>query len=92
MKKGQTVIFTDDYIDTIIRHRDITKQKYQVENMPGEKQKLKQKLDAWEQALEKAECFQGVIREVKNKDIEKLMSVVTMEGSEYSAKDLQVIF
>lgn len=92
MEKGQTVIFNNDYIEQIIRHKDITQRKYQIENMPQEKQKLKQKLDAWEQLLEKAECFQGIIREVKNKEIEKLATIVTMEGTEYPAKHLQVIF
>ena len=51
---GTTVIFNEEYIDEIIRHRDIAKRKYEVENMPKEKEKCKQSLDAWEQKLEQA--------------------------------------
>lgn len=92
MQKGQKVIFTQDYIDELTRHRDIAKQKYEVENMPQEKSALKQKWEAWEQVLEKAECFQGIVREVKNPEMEKLATVITMEGSEHSLKNLQPIF
>ena len=53
---------------------------------------LKQKWEAWEQVLEKAECFQGIVREVKNPEMEKLATVITMEGSEHSLKNLQPIF
>ena len=36
---GTTVIFNEEYINEIIRHRDIAKRKYEVENMPKEKEK-----------------------------------------------------
>ena len=88
---GATVIFNEEYIDEIIRHRDIAKRKYEVENMPKEKEKCKQSLDAWEQKLEWAESFQDSIDHIKHLDIPNLTVVRTMGGYAYPAKYLQVI-
>ena len=91
MKKGNTVIFNDEYIDEVIRHRDIAKKKYEVENMPNQKARLKEELDAWENKLAWAEEFQDTIDTLVNVEIPKITAIKTMGGYEYPAKYLQVI-
>ena len=91
MQKGTKVIFNQDYIDEITRHRDIAKRKYEVENLPKEKQEAKQVYDYWERKLEFAENFQDTIMELKHTDLPNLTVVKTMNGGEYALKSLQVI-
>lgn len=91
MKHGSTVIFNSDYIEEIIRHRDIAKRKFDVENLPAQKAKAKAEYEAWETKLEWAEEFQDHIEEIKNMDIPNITVIKTMGGYEYPAKCLQVI-
>ena len=91
MQHGATVIFNEEYIDEIIRHRDIAKKKYEVENMPQAKAKAKEEWDAWENKLAWAEEFQDTIDKFVNVDIPKMTAIKTMGGYEYPAKYLQVI-
>ena len=91
MKHGATVIFNQDYIDEVIRHRDIAQRKFDVETIPSKKNEAKAALDAWEAKLEDAECFQDVIQEIKHLDIPKMTAVRTMGGRELPVRMLQVI-
>lgn len=91
MKQGTTVIFNQDYIDELVRHRDIAQRKYDVENIESQKQKAKAVLDAYQQRLEFAENFQDTILEIKNMDVPHITAIKTMGGQEYPASVLQVI-
>jgi len=91
MKQGTTVIFNQDYIDELIRHRDIAQKKYDVENIESQKLKAKQNLQMCEQRLEFAENFRDTIFEIKNMDIPHITAVKTMDGHEFPASVLQVI-
>ncbi len=91
LKHGSTVIFNNDYIEELIRHRDIAKRKYDVENLPKEKEQAKRVYEHWEQKLQWAEEFQDTIEEIKNMSIPNLTAIKTMGGHEYPIKYLQVI-
>lgn len=88
---GTKVIFNNEYIDELIRHRDIAKTRYYVETSVEAKEKAKQELDYWEDKLKWAEEFQDTIDEIKDMNIPKLTVVKTMSGHEYPAKYLQRI-
>lgn len=91
MRQGTKVIFNQDYIDEVIRHRDIAQHKFNVENMPQQKENARKELEKWEQKLEFAENFQDTIEEIKHMDIPKLTAIKTMGGYEYPASCFQVI-
>lgn len=91
MKHGSTVIFNNDYIEELTRHKDIAKRKYDVENVPDVKAKLKEELDVWENKLAWAEEFQDTIDSFVNIDIPKMTVIKTMGGYEYPAKYLQIV-
>lgn len=91
MKQGTTVIFNEEYIDTLTRHRDIAQRKFDTENLPKEKEQARRNLERLENLLDKAICYQGTVQEIKYTDIPSLTVVKTMDGGEYSLKDLQVI-
>lgn len=91
MKHGATVIFNQDYIDEVIRHRDIAMRKFEVETIPSKKNEAKQVLDNWESKLEDAECFQDTIQEIKYMEVPKMTVIRTMGGRELPSRVLQVI-
>ena len=91
MQHGSTVIFSNEYIEELTRHRDIAQRKYDVENMPNQKVKLKEELDAWENKLAWAEEFQDTIDSFVNVEVPKITAIKTMGGYEYPVKYLQVI-
>lgn len=91
MQHGSTVIFSNEYIEELTRHRDIAQRKYDVENMPNQKAKLKEELEAWENKLAWAEEFQDTIDSFVNVEVPKITAIKTMGGYEYPAKYLQVI-
>lgn len=91
MINGSTVIFNEDYIDEITRHRDIAKRKYDVENMPNLKEKLKKEYEAWENKLEWSLNFQDTVDFVQNMEIPKITVCKTLSGLEIPAKNLQTV-
>jgi len=91
MISGSTVIFNDDYIDEVTRHRDIAKHKYEVENMPNQKENLKKTYDAWESKLEWAMNFQDTVDFVQNMEVPSITVCKTLTGYEIPAKHLQVL-
>ena len=78
MIKGTTVIFNEEYIGELERHRDNAKKKFEVEDVPEFKQKAQKYLDACEKRLEWATEFRDT-------------GVVTVGGYELPAKHLQVL-
>ena len=91
MVNGTTVIFNEDYIEEIERHRDIAKKKYDVENMPNQKEKNRKEYESWENKLEWALNFQDTVDFVQNMEVPKITVCKLMSGLEIPAKHLQVI-
>lgn len=91
MIKGSTVIFNEEYIDEITRHRDIAKRKYEVENMPNLKEKLRVEYNGWENKLEWALNFQDTVDFVQNMEIPKITVCKMLSGLEVPAKNLQAV-
>lgn len=91
MIKGTTVIFNEEYIDEITRHRDIAKQKYEVEDLPEEKINCKKALDKWEQKLDWALNFTDTVDSLENIMVPNITVVRTLKGYELPAKHLQLI-
>lgn len=91
MKQGTKVIFNQEYIDELIRHIEIARKKYEVENLPKEKEQALKSLQYLEKKLEEAETFQGTILEITNATIPSLTMVKTMDGQEYPLCQLQII-
>lgn len=91
MVKGSTVIFNEDYIDEVTRHRDNWQRKYDVENMPNQKEKNKKELERWEAKLEWSINFQDTVDFVQNMEVPAITVVKTLQGYEIPAKHLQVI-
>lgn len=91
MIKGTTVIFNDEYIDELTRHRDIAKKKFEVEDLPEHKSKAEKGLIAAEKRLDWAISFQDTIDHFVNLDVPSITGVVTVKGYELPAKHLQVV-
>jgi len=91
MIKGSTVIFNEDYIDEITRHRDIAKRKFDTENMPNLKEKLRKEYENWENKLEWSLNFQDTVDFVQNLEIPKLTVCKMLSGLEIPAKNLQAV-
>jgi hypothetical protein len=88
---GAKVIFNAEFIDEITRHRDFSKHKYDLENLPEMKSKLLKEYEAWNKKLEWAMNFQDTIAYVRNMDIPKLTVCKMVSGLELPAKNLQAI-
>ena len=91
MINGSTVIFNEEYIDEITRHRDNAQQKYEVEDLPEEKIKAKQQLDKWERKLDWALNFQDTIDSIENVLVPNITVIRTVKGYELPAKHLQLV-
>ena len=91
MIKGTTVIINDAYIDEVTRHRDIAKRKYEVENMPTQKEKLKTIYDNWENKLEWSLNFQDTVDFVQNMEVPQITVCKMVSGLEIPAKNLQTV-
>lgn len=91
MIKGSTVIFNDEYIEELIRHRDNAKRKFEVEDLPEYKNKAEAQYQAAENRLEWATGFRDTIDHFVHLDVPNITAVVTMQGYELPAKYLQVI-
>ena len=91
MIKGATVIFNEEYIQEITRHRDTAKRKYEIENMPEKKEELKKKLESWEAKLDWALNFQDIVDKVQNMEIPSITVCKMISGEEIPAKLLQAV-
>ena len=91
MINGTTVIFNEDYIDEVTRHRDIWKKKYEVENMPNQKEKNFKEYEKWEKKLDWALNFQDTVDFVQNMEVPSITVVKVMSGLEIPSKHLQVV-
>ena len=88
---GSTVIYNDEYIDEITRHRDIAKRKWETENMTVAKEKLFKEYENWEYKLEDAISFQDTVEYVHQMDIPNLTVCKTLTGRVIPAKNLQCV-
>lgn len=88
---GSTVIFNQEYIDEVARRTEVARKKYEVENMPDVKEKLKTNYEAWDKKLSWAMDFSDRIDTVKNVDIPSLTVVKTMSGLEIPASNVQIV-
>lgn len=91
MIKGTTVIFNDEYIDEVTRLRDIAKRKYDVENVPSNKEKLLKEYTHWENKLEWAMNFQDTVDFIQNMEVPAITICKTITGLEIPAKNLQTV-
>lgn len=85
------VIFNEDYIDELTRHRDNLQQKLSVEMMPNEKVKCMKQLNDMQNRLDWSIDFQDTIAEVKNIDIPKIAIVKTIHGYELPLRNVQIL-
>lgn len=85
------VIFNEEYIDELTRHRDILQHKLSIEMMPNEKVKYKRMLDDMQHRLDWSIDFQDTVAEVKNIDIPKISIVKTIHGYELPLRNIQII-
>ena len=91
MIQGSTVIFNEEYIDELIRHRENDKKKFDVEDLPEYKGKAEAQYLAAENKLEWATGFRDTIDHFVHLDVPSITAVVTVEGYELPAKHLQVV-
>ena len=91
MISGATVIFNDEYIDEVTRHRDNAKKKYEVEDLPEKKEQAKKAYDNWEKKLDWALNFQETVDRVVNCEVPNITVVKTISGYELPAKILQTV-
>ena len=91
MISGATVIFNDEYIDEVTRHRDNAKKKYEVEDLPEKKAQAKKAYESWETKLDWALNFQETIDRVINCEVPNITVVKTISGYELPAKILQTV-
>lgn len=91
MSKTTKVIFNNEYIQELYRHKDIAKRKYEVENQGYYKEKAKKDYEYWLNKIEWAENFQDSVEEIHNINIPNLTIVKTMSGKEILLKNLQFI-
>ena len=86
-----TVIFNDEYISEVTRHRDIAKRRYETENMPEEKEHYRMEYEQWEKKLEWAVSFQDTLDSLQNIEVPSLTVCKTLSGLVIPAKHLQII-
>lgn len=91
MISGATVIFNDEYIDEVTRHRDNAKKKYEVEDLPEKKVQAKKAYETWETKLDWALNFQETIDRVINCEVPNITVIRTISGYELPAKILQTV-
>ena len=91
MQPKDIVIFADSYIDELTRHRDIWKERYEVEDMPNVKLQCGKKYKEFDDKLNWALDFQDVVESIKNEDIPQITLVKTTRGYELPAKYLMII-
>ena len=91
MIKGTTVIFNEEYIGELERHRDNAKRKFEVEDLPEYKSKAQALYESAEKRLEWATEFRDTVDHFVNVDVPNITCVVTTKGYELPAKHLQVL-
>lgn len=91
MKQKTKVIFNNEYIQELYRHRDIAKKKYDVESPGIHKEQAKKDYEYFLNKIEWAENFQDIVEEIHNINIPHLTIVKTMSGRELLLRNLQFI-
>ena len=88
---GARVIFNSEFIEEITRHRDFSKRRYDIENLPDMKNKLLKEYERWNKKLDWALSFQDTVAYVKNMDTPKMTVCKLLSGLEVPARNLQTI-
>lgn len=91
MIKGSTVIFTDEYISELKRHRDNAKKQLEVEIDTRLREDLEKKYLYFHNKVEHALDFQDVVEEVINVDIPRITTIRTIKGLVIPIKNIQII-
>ena len=91
MIKGSTIIFTDDYISELKRHRDNAKKQLDVEIDLDVKKELEKKFMYFHNKVEHALDFQDVVEEVINVEVPRITTIKTISGIVVPAKNVQVL-
>lgn len=91
MIKGSTVIFNDEYISELQRHKDNTRR--QLDNTIDSKVKreLEEKFNYLSKKLEYALDFQDTVDQVINVEVPKITTVRTIGGVTLPLRIIQII-
>ena len=89
--QGTTVIFNEEYIDELSRHRDNWQTKYEVEDMPDLKEAARQNLEKFEKKLDWALNFRDTVEFTQHMEVPQITMVKTLSGFEIPAKHLQTL-
>lgn len=88
---GSTIIFNDDYISEIKRHRDNIQRKLDNEVIPDAREELQEKYKFFDNKLEEAMDFQDVASEFINIDVPRIAAVRTISGAVLPLRNVQVL-
>ena len=91
MIKGSTVIFNDEYISELQRHKDNTKKQLDNTIDSRAKAELEEKFNYFTKKLEYALDFQDTVEQVINVEIPKIATVRTVSGMTIPIRIVQVI-
>lgn len=91
MIKGATVIFNNEYIEELTRHRDNAKKKFEVEDLPEYKSKAEAAYQAAEKKLDWALEFRDTVDHFVHLDVPNITGVVTVTGVQVPAKILEIV-
>ncbi len=91
MQKGDTVIFNNDHIEELTRHRDKWLQVAQIEKLPQYQENANQQLAYYEKQLDWALQFQQAVTAIKYEDVPQITTILTESGMEIPANRLQTI-
>ena len=91
MIEGSTVIMSQEFIDELIRHRDICKKKLEHEFSIPARNELQKKYDHLEKSISNALDFQDTIVEIINVDIPRITAVRTATGLVLPIKNVKIL-
>lgn len=89
--QGTTVIFNEEFIQTIQRRLEIAEQKAATENMPNEKRLAMEAVESLRKKLDWALDFTDIICTIHNVEVPSITAVKTLQGYELPIKHLQII-
>ena len=91
MIKGSTVIMSEEYIDELVRHKNIFEEKLKLEDIPDKKEVLKQRIEFFKNKINEAEEFQDTIEEVINYEIPSMALIKTVTGIVIPVSNVKVL-
>ena len=91
MIEGSTVIFNEQYIEELTRHRDYHKKRFETEDNPYRKQEYQKSYENFENKLTEALDFQDTIQDVINIDVPRITVIRTINGVVLPLRNIKVI-